>query len=335
MQAEDEIAAIGVAIGGAFTGQLGVTATSGPGVDLKAEALGLAVSLELPLILVDVQRGGPSTGLPTRTEQADLMLAMYGRHGEAPLPIVAAQSPSHCFDAAFEGVRLAVKYRTPVIVLTDGYNANGSEPWRFPDVDELPDISVPFTTEPNHLNEDGTTEFWPYVRDETTLARPWAIPGTPELMHRIGGIEKQDGTGNVNYEPENHELMTHLRAEKIARIANDIPLLAVDDPGDSAEVLVLGWGSTWGSIKAAARRVRAAGKPVATAQLFHLNPFPKNLGTVLAAYPKVLVPEMNLGQLSKLVRAEYLVDAQSLTKVQGLPFRAAEIEAKILEMIDG
>jgi 2-oxoglutarate ferredoxin oxidoreductase subunit alpha len=335
MQAEDEIAAIGVAIGGAFTGQLGVTATSGPGVDLKAEALGLAVSLELPLILVDVQRGGPSTGLPTRTEQADLMLAMYGRHGEAPLPIVAAQSPSHCFDAAFEGVRLAVKYRTPVIVLTDGYNANGSEPWLFPDVDELQDISVPFTTEPNHLNADGTTEFWPYVRDETTLARPWAIPGTPELMHRIGGIEKQDGTGNVNYEPENHELMTHLRAEKIARIANDIPLLAVDDPDDGAEVLVLGWGSTWGSIKAAARRVRTAGKSVATAQLFHLNPFPRNLGTVLAAYPKVLVPEMNLGQLSKLVRAEYLVDAQSLTKVQGLPFRAAEIETKILEMIDG
>ena len=282
MQAEDEIAAIGVAIGGAFAGQLGVTATSGPGVDLKAEALGLAVSLELPLILVDVQRGGPSTGLPTKTEQADLMLAMYGRHGEAPLPIVAAQSPSHCFDAAFEGVRLALKYRTPVIVLTDGYNANGSEPWLFPDVDELPDISVPFTTEPNHLNADGTTEFWPYVRDETTLARPWAIPGTPELMHRIGGIEKQDGTGNVNYEPENHELMTHLRAEKIARIANDIPLLAVDDPGDDADVLVLGWGSTWGSIKAAARRVRGAGKPVATAQLVHLSPFPRNLGEVLA-----------------------------------------------------
>jgi 2-oxoglutarate ferredoxin oxidoreductase subunit alpha len=335
MQAEDEIAAIGVAIGGAFAGQLGVTATSGPGVDLKAEALGLAVSLELPLILVDVQRGGPSTGLPTKTEQADLMLAMYGRHGEAPLPIVAAQSPSHCFDAAFEGVRLALKYRTPVIVLTDGYNANGSEPWRFPDVDELADISVPFTTEPNHLNEDGTTEFWPYVRDETTLARPWAIPGTPELMHRIGGIEKQDGTGNVNYEPANHELMTHLRAEKIARIANDIPLLAVDDPGDDAEVLVLGWGSTWGAIKAAARRVRAGGKPVATAQLVHLCPFPKNLGEVLRNYPKVLVPEMNLGQLSKLVRAEFLVDAQSLTKVQGFPFRAAEIETKILEMIDG
>ncbi|MGZ4677576.1 MAG: 2-oxoacid:acceptor oxidoreductase subunit alpha, partial [Acidimicrobiia bacterium] len=260
MQAEDEIAAIGVAIGGAFAGQLGVTATSGPGVDLKAEALGLAVSLELPLLLVDVQRGGPSTGLPTKTEQADLLLAMYGRHGEAPVPIVAAQSPSHCFDAAFEGARIALKYRTPVIVLTDGYLANGSEPWRFPDVDHLPDISVPFTTEPNHLNEDGTTEYWPYVRDETTLARPWAIPGTPALMHRIGGIEKQDGTGNVNYDPDNHEFMVKIRAEKIARIANDIPLVEVDDETGDAELLVIGWGSTWGSVKAAVRRIRAADK---------------------------------------------------------------------------
>ena len=335
MQAEDEIAAISVAIGGAFAGQLGVTATSGPGLDLKAEALGLAVSLELPLVLVDVQRGGPSTGLPTKTEQADLLLAMYGRHGEAPLPIVAAQSPSHCFDAAFEGARLALKYRTPVIVLTDGYLANGSEPWLFPDVDQLADISAPFVTEANHLNADGTTEFWPYTRDETTLARPWAIPGTPGLMHRIGGIEKQDGTGNVNYEPENHELMVHLRAEKIARIAADIPPVEVDDPTGDAELLVLGWGSTWGANKAGARRVRAAGKTVATAQLMHLNPFPANLGEVLSRYRKILVPEMNLGQLSRLIRAEFLVDAQSITKVQGLPFRAAEIEHKILEMIDG
>ncbi len=333
MQAEDEIAAISVAIGGAFAGQLGVTATSGPGVDLKAEALGLALSLELPLVLVDVQRGGPSTGLPTKTEQADLMLAMYGRHGEAPLPIVAAYSPSHCFDAAFEGARIALKYRTPVIVLTDGYLANGSEPWLFPNVDELPDISVPFTTEPNHLNEDGSTEFWPYVRDETTLARPWAIPGTPDLMHRIGGIEKQDGTGNVNYEPANHELMVHLRAQKIAGIAKDIPPVTVDDPTGDAELLVLGWGSTWGAIKAAARRVRGADRKVATANLVHLFPFPANLGEVFARYPKVLIPEMNLGQLSRLVRAEYLVDAKSLTKVSGLPFRAAEIEAKILEMM--
>jgi 2-oxoglutarate ferredoxin oxidoreductase subunit alpha len=335
MQAEDEIAAVGVAIGGAFAGQLGVTATSGPGVDLKSEALGLAISMELPLVLIDVQRGGPSTGLPTKTEQADLMLAMYGRHGEAPLPIVAAKSPSDCFHAAFEGVRLALKYRTPVIVLTDGYLANGSEPWRFPDVDDLPDISVPFAEDLNHENSDGTWDFWPYLRDPETLARPWAIPGTPGLMHRVGGIEKQDGTGNVNYDPANHEFMTRLRAEKIARIANDIPLVEVDDETGDAEVLVLGWGSTWGSVKAAVRRIRASDKKVASAQLIHLNPFPRNLGDVLAKYPKVLVPEMNLGQLSKLVRAEYLVDAQSLTKVQGLPFRAAEIETKILEMIDG
>jgi 2-oxoglutarate/2-oxoacid ferredoxin oxidoreductase subunit alpha len=335
MQAEDEIAAVGVAIGGAFAGQLGVTATSGPGVDLKSESLGLAISMELPLVLIDVQRGGPSTGLPTKTEQADLMLAMYGRHGEAPLPIVAAKSPSDCFNAAFEGVRLAVKYRTPVIVLTDGYLANGSEPWRFPDVDDLADISVPFAEELNHELSDGTRDFWPYLRDPETLARPWAIPGTPGLMHRIGGIEKQDGTGNVNYDPANHEFMTRIRAEKIANIANDIPLVEVDDATGDAEVLVLGWGSTWGSVKAAVRRVRAADKQVASAQLIHLNPFPRNLGEVLARYPKVLVPEMNLGQLSRLVRAEFLVDAQSLTKVQGLPFRAAEIETKILEMIDG
>jgi 2-oxoglutarate ferredoxin oxidoreductase subunit alpha len=235
----------------------------------------------------------------------------------------------------FEGVRIALKYRTPVIVLTDGYLANGSEPWLFPDVDHLPDISVPFTTEPNHLNADGSTEFWPYVRDETTGARPWAIPGTPGLMHRIGGIEKEDGTGNVNYDPVNHELMVHLRAQKIAGIAADIPPVEVDDPTGDAELLVLGWGSTWGAIKAAARRVRTAGKPVATANLVHLNPFPANLGAVLGSYSKVLIPEMNLGQLSRLVRAEYLVDAQSLTKVQGLPFRAAEIETKILEMING
>src|SRR4051812_38517662 len=335
MQAEDEIAAIGVAIGGAFAGQLGITATSGPGVDLKSEALGLAVSMELPLLLIDVQRGGPSTGLPTKTEQADLLLAMYGRHGEAPLPIVAAKSPSDCFNAAFEGTRIALKYRTPVIVLTDGYLANGSEPWRFPDVDDLPDISAPFTTEPNHLNPDGSVEFWPFARDPETLARPWAIPGTPGLMHRIGGIEKEDGTGNVNYDPDNHELMVHLRADKIAGIAKDIPLVEVDDEHGDAELLILGWGSTWGVIKATARRIRAADRRVATAHLTHLNPFPTNLGDVLARYPKVLIPEMNLGQLSKLVRAEYLVDAQSLTKVQGLPFRAAEVEAKTLEMMDG
>jgi 2-oxoglutarate ferredoxin oxidoreductase subunit alpha len=327
LQAEDEIAAIGVAIGGAFAGQLGVTGTSGPGVDLKSEAMGLAISLELPLIVVDVQRGGPSTGLPTKTEQADLLLAMYGRHGEAPIPIVAAFSPSHCFDAAIEAARLALKYRTPVLLLTDGYLANGAEPWLLPDLDTLPDLTVTFATEPNH---DG--HFWPYLRDPETLARPWAVPGTPGLMHRIGGIEKQDGTGNVNYDPDNHERMVHLRAEKVAGIARDIPPVDVDDPDGDAELLVLGWGSTWGVAQQAIRQARAAGKKVAHAHLVHVNPFPANLGEVLAQYPKVLVPEMNLGQLSRLVRAEFLVDAKSITKVQGLPFRAAEIEAAILEL---
>src|SRR5262245_55421592 len=254
LQAEDEIAAAAVALGAAFAGHLGVTATSGPGVDLKSESLGLAVSLELPLVLIDVQRGGPSTGLPTKTEQSDLLLAMYGRHGEAPLPIVAARSPSHCFDAAFEAVRIALRYRTPVILLTDGYLANGAEPWLLPDLDALPDISVPFATEPNHTAEDGTATFWPYLRDEETLARPWAIPGTPGLQHRIGGIEKQDGTGNVNYDPENHEHMVRLRAEKVERVTADIPDVEVDDPDGDARLLVLGWGSTWGVAQQAVRQ---------------------------------------------------------------------------------
>ena len=329
-QAEDEIGAIGMALGAAFAGQLGITATSGPGVDLKAETLGLAVSLELPLLLVDVQRGGPSTGLPTKTEQSDLLLAMYGRHGEAPLPVLAAPSPSRCFDTAFEAVRIAVKYRTPVILLSDGYLANGAEPWLFPDADDLPDISTPFATEPNH---DG--EFWPYLRDPDTLARPWAIPGTPGMMHRVGGLEKADGTGNVEYDPANHDAMCRIRAAKVAGIAADIPPVEVDDPDGNASVLVVGWGSTWGQIKAALRRIRAAGKPVAHAHLMHLNPFPANLGEVVAGYDRVLVPEMNLGQLSRLLRAEYLVDATGLNQVKGIPFKAAEIEAKILEMIDG
>jgi 2-oxoglutarate ferredoxin oxidoreductase subunit alpha len=328
LQAEDEIGAAGVAVGAAFAGHLGVTATSGPGMDLKAESMGLAVSLELPLIVVDVQRGGPSTGLPTKTEQSDLLLAMYGRHGEAPMPVVAPRSPSHCFEAAFEAARLALKYRTPVILLTDGYLANGSEPWFLPDVEALPDIGVPFADSPNHDDE-----FWPYLRDPETLARPWAIPGTPGLMHRIGGLEKEDGTGNVNYDPENHEHMVRIRAEKVARIASDIPPVEVDDP-DDADLLVLGWGSTWGSIQAAVRRVRAGGKQVAHAHLVHMNPFPANLGEVLSGYRKIVVPEMNLGQLSRLVRAEYLVNAQTLSKVQGVPFSATEIEARILEMLD-
>jgi 2-oxoglutarate ferredoxin oxidoreductase subunit alpha len=322
---------VSVAIGAAFTGHLGVTATSGPGVDLKSEGMGLAISLELPLILVDVQRGGPSTGLPTKTEQSDLLLAMYGRHGEAPLPIVAARSPSHCFATALEAARIAIKYRTPVILLSDGYLANGAEPWLLPDVDSLPDISVRFTTEPNHALDDGTSDFWPYLRDPETLARPWAIPGTPGLMHRIGGLEKQDGTGNVNYDPENHERMVRIRAEKIAGIARDIPPVEVDDPGQ-ASVLVLGWGSTYGTIQQAARQARDSGVEVAHAHLMHLNPFPANLGDVLRRYERVLIPEMNLGQLARLVRAEFLVDAVSHTQIQGVPFRAADIEQAIREM---
>jgi 2-oxoglutarate ferredoxin oxidoreductase subunit alpha len=326
-QAEDEIAAAASAVGAAFAGSLAVTGTSGPGVDLKSEAIGLALSLELPMIVVDVQRGGPSTGLPTKTEQADLLLAMYGRHGEAPLPIVAAQSPADCFDAAFEAARVALKYRTPVILLTDGYLANGAEPWRLPDVEAYPDISVPFATDVNHEGE-----FWPYLRDPETLARPWAIPGTPGLMHRIGGLEKEDGRGDVSYDGDNHERMTHLRAAKVAGIARDIPATALDDE-DGATFLVLSWGGTWGVATAAVRRIRARGLPIAHAHLRHLNPFPADLGDVLRRYDRVLVPELNLGQLARLVRAEFLVDAQPFTKVQGIPFRAAEVEEKILEMM--
>jgi len=332
LQAEDEIAGVGAAIGAAFGGSLGVTTTSGPGIDLKSESIGLAVSLELPLVVVDIQRGGPSTGLPTKTEQSDLLHAMFGRHGEAPVPIVAPMTPSHCFEVAIEAVRLAVKYRTPVFVLSDGYLANGAEPWRLPDVGSLPELHVEFATEPNHTGEDGTPVFWPYQRDETTLARPWAVPGTPGLEHRIGGIEKADGSGNISYDPVNHERMVHLRAAKVAGIAADIPLLEVDDLDGlgGAPVLVLGWGSTYGAIAAGVRRVRARGLKVAHAHLVHLNPFPANLGEVVGAYATVLVPEANLGQLARLVRAEFLVDAVTLSKVQGVPFRAAQIEEAVL-----
>ncbi|MEA3077702.1 MAG: 2-oxoglutarate/2-oxoacid ferredoxin oxidoreductase subunit alpha [Actinomycetota bacterium] len=331
MQAEDEIAAAGAALGAAFGGQLAVTTTSGPGVDLKAETIGLAISLELPMLLIDIQRGGPSTGLPTKTEQADLLLAIYGRHGESPLPIVAASTPSGCFFAAIEAARIALKYRTPVILLSDGYLANGTEPWRLPTVDELPDIGVAFATEPN--GDDGTT-FLPYLRDPQTLARPWAVPGTPGLEHRIGGLEKEDGSGNISYDPDNHERMVRLRAAKVAGIANDIPLVVVDDPGADADTLVLGWGSTEGSIIAAVRSLRARGRKVAQAHLTHLSPFPSNLGEVVKGYRKVLVPEMNLGQLVKLIRSDFLVDAKSYTKVQGLPFRTDELEAAIGALID-
>ena len=334
-QAEDEIAGIGSAIGAAFGGALGVTTTSGPGVDLKSEAIGLAVNLELPLVVVDVQRGGPSTGLPTKAEQADLLHAMYGRHGEAPVPIVAAKTPSHCFDAAIEAVRIAVKYRTPVILLSDAYLANGAEPWRLPDVDLLEPIDPGFAAAANHLDADGTPVFWPYLRDPETLARPWAPPGIPGLEHRVGGLEKADGSGNVSYDPANHERMVRLRAAKVDGIVRDVPSVEVDDETGDAELLVLGWGSTFGAIVAAVRRVRARGHRVAHAHLVHLHPFPENLGEVLARYRLVLVPEMNLGQLSRLVRAEYLVDARSLSKVQGVPFRAREIEAAIEAELGG
>jgi 2-oxoglutarate ferredoxin oxidoreductase subunit alpha len=334
-QAEDEIAGIGSAIGAAFGGALGVTTTSGPGLDLKSETIGLAVNLELPLVVVDVQRGGPSTGLPTKAEQADLLHAMYGRHGEAPVPIVAAKTPSHCFDAAIEAVRIAVKYRTPVILLSDGYLANGAEPWRLPDVDLLEPIDPGFAVATNHVDADGSPVFWPYLRDPQTLARPWAPPGIPGLEHRIGGLDKADGSGNVSYDPVNHERMVRLRAAKVAGIVQDIPPVEVDDETDDAELLVLGWGSTYGAIVAGVRRVRARGHKVAHAHLVHLHPFPENLGEVLARYRRVLVPEMNLGQLSRLVRAEYLVDARSLSKVQGAPFRAREIEAAIEAELGG
>ena len=334
LQAEDEIAGVGSALGAAFGGHLAVTTTSGPGIALKSETMGLAVSLELPLLIVDIQRGGPSTGLPTKTEQADLLQAMYGRHGESPIPIVASYSPAQCFDAAIEAARIALKYRTPVLLLSDGYLANGSEPWRLPSVADLPDISVEFATEPNHTGSDGELEFWPYLRDPLTLARPWAVPGTEGLAHRIGGIEKEDGTGNISYDPANHEHMVQLRADKIAGIAADIAPVEVSGDVDDAELLVVGWGSTWGAIDGAMNRCRATGSRVAHAHLTHLNPFPPNLGDVLARYPRVVVPELNLGQLSRLLRAEYLVDARSITKVQGVPFTAGELEAALRKEMD-
>ncbi|PYC81347.1 2-oxoglutarate ferredoxin oxidoreductase subunit alpha [Streptomyces tateyamensis] len=318
-QAEDEIAGIGAALGAAFGGSLGVTTTSGPGVALKSETIGLAVSLELPLLVIDIQRGGPSTGLPTKTEQADLLQAMFGRNGEAPVPIVAPATPAECFTAALEAARIAVTYRTPVFLLSDGYLANGSEPWRIPEVDELPVIEPDFATGPN--TEEGA--FWPYKRDPHTLARPWALPGTPGLEHRIGGIEKQDGTGNISYDPANHDLMVRTRQAKVDGI--EVPPIEVDDPDGAARVLVIGWGSTYGPIAAAVRRLRADGAQIAQAHLRHLNPFPANLGQVLGSYEKVIVPEMNLGQLALLLRAKYLVDAQSYNQVRGLPFKAAQL----------
>ena len=326
-QAEDEIAGAGAAVGAAFAGHLAVTGTSGPGLALKSETVSLAMSMELPLIVIDVQRAGPSTGLPTKVEQSDLLFSLFGRHGEAPLPVLAARTASDAFEVTVEAARIALKYMTPVILLSDNYIANGSEPWQLPDLDALPDISVPFQTEPN---ADG--RYLPYLRDPTTLARQWAIPGTPGLEHRLGGLEKHEVVGNVSYDSNNHQLMTDLRDWKIRNIANDIPPLEVDGDAE-AELLVLGWGSTFGAIRAAAIRVRKDGHHVATAHLRYLNPFPANLGDVLGQYRYILIPEINMGQLRKLIRAEYLVPAMGFNKVKGLPFRVSEVENKIREIL--
>ncbi|HEY7175707.1 MAG TPA: 2-oxoacid:acceptor oxidoreductase subunit alpha, partial [Micromonosporaceae bacterium] len=304
VQAEDEIAAIGVALGASYGGSLGVTSTSGPGVALKGETISLAVALELPLLIIDIQRAGPSTGMPTKTEQADLLMALYGRHGEAPAAVIAACSPADCFYAALDAARIAVTYRTPVILLSDGYIANGSEPWKLPDVSSLPDLRVEFASAPN--SPDGT-KFLPYLRDPVTMARPWAVPGTPGLEHRIGGLEKADITGDISYDPANHDFMVRTRAARIEVI--EVPDIEVDDPDGDAKVLVLGWGSTYGPIGAACRTLRKSGLSVAQAHLRHLNPMPRNLGAVLRSYDKVVIPEMNLGQLASVIRSKYLVDA--------------------------
>lgn len=335
-QAEDEIAGAGSALGAAYGGCLGVTTTSGPGIDLKAETIGLAAHLELPMVIVDIQRVGPSTGIPTKTEQADLLAVVYGRHGESPVPVVAAMSPGHAFDAAIEACRIAIEYRTPVYLLSDGYVANSSEPWRLPDLDALPAIDPHFLDTPNHVDDQGNTSYWPYVRDPDTFARQWAIPGTPGLEHRMGGLEHADGSGNVAYDTLNHEKMTQLRQAKLDAISKSIPLLAVDDPDGlgGAEVLTVSWGSTYPAVLAGVRRTRKRGLKVAMVHLVHLNPFPSNLGEILGRYRKIIVPEINMGQLWTLIRARYLVDAESISKVQGIPFKAAEIESAILDALD-
>ncbi|KAB1147369.1 2-oxoacid:acceptor oxidoreductase subunit alpha [Micromonospora sp. AMSO12t] len=328
MQAEDEIAAVGAALGASYGGSLGVTTTSGPGVALKSETISLAVALELPLVIVDVQRAGPSTGMPTKTEQADLNMALYGRHGEAPVAVIAPKSPSDCFHAAIEAARIALTYRTPVILLSDNYVANGSEPWLLPDVESLPDLRVEFATKPN--GDDGTT-FLPYLRDPETLARPWAIPGTAGLEHRIGGLEKADKTGDISYDPANHDFMVRTRAARIETIP--VPDVEVEDPDGDARVLVLGWGSTYGPIGAACRGLRQRGHAIAQAHLRHLAPMPANLGTVLRSYDRVVIPEMNLGQLAHVIRAKYLVDAIGYNQVRGLPFTAVELETMLEEVL--
>jgi 2-oxoglutarate ferredoxin oxidoreductase subunit alpha len=328
-QAEDEIAGVGSAIGAAFAGNLAVTGSSGPGIALKSEAISLCFMLELPMIVINVQRGGPSTGLPTKPEQSDLLFSLYGRHGESPLPVLAVASPSDAFNMAIEAARIAIKYMTPVMLLSDNQIANGSEPWLLPDVDAIPPIDVEFAAKPN--GPDG--KFLPYMRNVHTFARPWAVPGTPGLEHRVGGLEKESITGNVSYDPANHQLMTDTRAWKVANIANDIPQLEIEGDRD-ADILVLGWGSSYGPIRAAARRVRNAGGEVATTHLRYLNPMPNNLGDILRSYDKILIPELNTGQLLKVIRAEYLIDAVGLNKVAGEPFKVTEISEKIMEMID-
>jgi 2-oxoglutarate ferredoxin oxidoreductase subunit alpha len=326
-QAEDEIAGIGAALGAAYGGQLGVTTTSGPGVALKSETIGLAVMLELPLVVVDVQRGGPSTGLPTKTEQSDLLQAMYGRNGEAPLPVVAPRSPADCFDAALEAARIAITHRTPVMLLSDGYLANGSEPWRVPEVSALARIEPDFAA-------PGDEPFLPYARDPETLARPWAPPGVAGLEHRIGGIEKKDLTGEISYDPDNHDLMVRTRQAKVDAVGRALPPLEVDDPTGDARLLVIGWGSTYGPIGAAARRLRRAGKAVAQVHLRHLNPFPSDLGAILGRYDRVICPEMNLGQLATLLRDRYLVDVRRMTSVRGMPFGAEQLELELLAHLE-
>jgi 2-oxoglutarate/2-oxoacid ferredoxin oxidoreductase subunit alpha len=327
VQAEDEIAAIGAALGASYGGALGITTTSGPGIALKGETISLAIALELPLVIVDVQRAGPSTGMPTKTEQADLNMALFGRHGEAPLAVIAPKSPADCFHAALEAARIALTYRTPVMLLSDNYVANGSEPWLLPDVDSLPELSVSFTTEPN--GEDG--RFLPYLRDPETLARPWAVPGTPGLEHRIGGLEKADKTGDISYDPANHDFMVRTRQARIDAIG--VPDVEVDDPDGDASVLVLGWGSTYGPIGAACRALRQRGLPIAQAHLRHLAPLSANLGDVLMAYDRVVIPEMNLGQLAHVIRARYLIDALPYNQVRGLPFTAAELENMLEDVV--
>ena len=324
-QAEDEIAAITSAIGAAYAGALGITSTSGPGMALKTEALGLAVAVELPLVICDIQRGGPSTGLPTKTEQADLLQALFGRNSEAPIPVLAPSSPGDCFWIALEASRIAIKHMVPVIILSDGYLANGAEPWKVPTVDELPEIPVHFETNPEG--------FLPYRRDPVTLSRPWAVPGTPGLEHRIGGIEKQDVTGNINYEPLNHEHMVRLRAAKVESVANDIPPIVVEGD-ESGDLLIIAWGSTHGPITAALNAQREKGRKVGHVHLRYLNPLPRDLGEIISRYKKVLVPEMNMGQLLMILRAKYLVDAQGYNKIQGKPFKTSEIEQKIEQMLD-